>query len=281
MFVRVHAAIKHCVYKSVNVTYNNKTFTTRIIKDMENKEKPIHPTLERLMLAAQELRGITSFAQLARVLDETDQTINNWKNRGISSKGLVKAQKHIGCSATWLSTGEGAMQAQSADTPPALSPGSNIIAFAPGDELPEDFVLVPVYRVEFAAGAGQAAYDFVEEGDPVAYRVTWLRHIGVNHKHVKRVTVSGDSMEPLLYDGDSVLIDISDNDPERIIDGKVYAIRYGQDLRIKRLSRRLDGTLILRSENKAYEPEEIPPTIAAENITILGRVRDRSGAGGL
>ena len=62
---------------------------------------------------------------------------------------------------------------------------------------------------------------------------------------------------------------------------KVYALRYGNDLRIKRLYRRLDGTLILRSDNPRYKDEEVPPVLAEEHITIIGRVRDKSGAGGL
>ncbi|CUI02642.1 hypothetical protein BN2497_61 [Janthinobacterium sp. CG23_2] len=66
-----------------------------------------------------------------------------------------------------------------------------------------------------------------------------------------------------------------------IVDGRLYAIRYSDELRVKYLSRRLDGTLILRSVNPDYKDEEVPADLANEHISIIGRVRDRSGTGGL
>jgi len=42
--------------------------------------------------------------------DTTPQTINNWEQRGISKKGMLDAQRAIGCSATWLESGDGPMQ---------------------------------------------------------------------------------------------------------------------------------------------------------------------------
>ena len=66
-----------------------------------------------------------------------------------------------------------------------------------------------------------------------------------------------------------------------VTDGKLYAIRYGDELRVKYLSRRLDGILILRSVNPIYKDEEVSPELASEHITVIGRVRDASGPGGL
>ena len=43
----------------------------------------------------------------------------------------------------------------------------------------------------------------------------------------------------------------------------------------------VDGTLILRSDNPRYPDESVPPELVDEHITIIGRVRDRSGSGGL
>ncbi len=158
---------------------------------------------------------------------------------------------------------------------------SEVRALHPESPPPEDSVQVKEYRVSFSAGRGrQAAYDIIEESEPATYRLSWFQKIGISPKNARRFKVTGDSMEPFLYAGDSVLIDLAENDPTHIIDGKVYAIRYGNDLRIKRLTRRIDGTLILRSDNPAYRDEEVPPELADEHI-IIGRVREKSGAGGL
>lgn len=159
---------------------------------------------------------------------------------------------------------------------------SCVIALHPDDIQPPDTVQVPEYRVSFSAGNGhRAAYDVIEESEPATYRLSWFHKEGIKPKNARRFRVVGDSMEPVLCPGDSVLVDTADNDPTRILDGKIYAIRYGNELRIKRLFRRLDGTLILRSDNKAHTDEEVPPELAEEHITILGRVREKSGTGGL
>ena len=81
-----------------------------------------------------------------------------------------------------------------------------------------------------------------------------------------------------MYAGDTILVNL---DETNIVDGKTYAIRYGDELRVKKLYRRIDGTLILRSVNPAFKDEEISPELADEHITVIGRVRDRSGTGGL
>lgn len=163
----------------------------------------------------------------------------------------------------------------------AESPG-NVIAIHPDDELPDGMINVMEYRVSFSAGNGHAPnYELIEEREPATYRLSWFQRERINPNNVKRFKVTGDSMEPFLFSGDSVLVNLAENDPAMINDGKVYAIRYGNELRVKRLYRRLDGTLTLRSENPAYKDEDVPPELAEEHITIIGRVRDKSGAGGL
>lgn len=160
---------------------------------------------------------------------------------------------------------------------------SNVLVLYPGEDIDEsDSIQVKEYQIHFSAGSGrQVIYDVIEESEPATYRSSWFQKMGIKPENARRFKVVGDSMEPLLFSGDSVLIDTADNDLMRIVDGKVYAIRYGDDLRIKRLFRRLDGTLTLRSDNPFYKDEEVPPELVDAHISILGRVRDKSGTGGL
>lgn len=156
---------------------------------------------------------------------------------------------------------------------------NTIHAIHPDDEEREDIIYVPESRIEFAAGNGRTAtYELIEDQEPASYRLSWFHKHRINPHNVRRFRVSGDSMEPLLFARDTILVNL---DETSIIDGKLYAIRYGDELRVKYLRRLLDGTLILRSVNPLYDDERIPPELAQESISIIGRVRDRSGTGGL
>ena len=137
---------------------------------------------------------------------------------------------------------------------------------------------MPESKIQFSAGSGNFEYELVEDAEPATYRLSWFQKYGINPERVRRFRVSGDSMEPMLYARDTILVN---EDEREIVDGRLYAIRYGDSLRVKFLSRRLDGTLVLRSVNPAYKDEEISAAMANEHITVIGRVRDRSGTGGL
>lgn len=155
---------------------------------------------------------------------------------------------------------------------------SIVTAIHPDDDHDPDLVYVPESRIEFSGGSGRVAYELLEDEEPATYRLSWFQKYGINPDRVKRFRVSGDSMIPMLYPRDTILVNL---DETNIIDGKLYAIRYGDELRVKFLSRRLDGTIILRSQNEAYKDEEVSAELAQEHITVIGRVRDRSGTGGL
>jgi hypothetical protein len=70
----------------------------------------MHPTVERLYLAARALEKLSIPAKVALALEESQQTLKHWEARGMSSRGVVKACKRFGISAVWLTTGQGEMQ---------------------------------------------------------------------------------------------------------------------------------------------------------------------------
>ena len=59
-------------------------------------------SLERLLEAA----GNISQEELARALDESPQTITNWKKRGVSKAGAIKASAAFGISTNWILSGK-------------------------------------------------------------------------------------------------------------------------------------------------------------------------------
>lgn len=151
---------------------------------------------------------------------------------------------------------------------------STVLDWETPEELPEDmFALVPRVSVEMAAGNGLVAVE--EEGmPPLAFKRSWLTRKNVTSKdNLRIVGVSGDSMSPYLEDGDVVMIDMGQT---AVQDGEVYAIRYGHDLRIKRLIKRFDGGLVLRSDNPRF-PEEVIAPADLEHVQVLGRMIWRAG----
>jgi phage repressor protein C with HTH and peptisase S24 domain len=240
-------------------------------------------------------------SEMARYVGVTPQAVQKWMSGVTEPKGknLQRAAEFLGVTPGVLLFGSESKAADNGPSLPATPPSrqgelpnaekrqaeriqpfvhSLVSAFDPDDGVPEDVVLVPESRIEFAGGDGRINYELVEDQEPAAYRRSWFQKYGINPDRVRRFRVTGDSMEPMLFARDTILVNL---DETQVVDGRLYALRYGEQLRVKQLSRRLDGTLILRSVNPLYKDEEVPAELANEHITIIGRVRDRSGTGGL
>ena len=58
----------------------------------------MHESFERLL----EISNGLSQEVIARRIDESPQTLTNWKKRGVSKAGALKAAAEFGCSANWI-----------------------------------------------------------------------------------------------------------------------------------------------------------------------------------
>ena len=77
------------------------------------------------------------------------------------------------------------------------------------------------------------------------------------------IEVQGDSMEPTLHTGDTVLLDLRTPD---LRDGEIYTLRRDDELLVKRL-RRQGATWLIVSDNVAYPVEPLDAS-----VTVVGRV---------
>lgn len=230
-------------------------------------------------------------AELARVAKISDTSVGYWLKdaNGMDAPNARLLGDYLHVDPLWLETGRGS------PTRPHVGAAAKrlerrlvereqpftksfVSAFDPEDGITDDMVLVPESRIEFAGGDGRLNYELVEDEEPATYRRSWFQKYGLNPDRVRRFRVTGDSMEPMLYARDTILVNL---DETQVVDGRLYALRYGDQLRVKYLSKRLDGTLVLRSVNPAYKDEEVSAELANEHITVIGRVRDRSGTGGM
>jgi len=191
--------------------------------------------MTRLYKAAEILRETTGQSAVAALLNESPQTLNNWESRGMSKNGMLKAEEVIGCRARWLQDGSGEMGGQTVKR--------KIIEFNPDDP---SFVEIRKVRLRLSAGiSGYAVEQAEEDGLPITFRKDWLTKNGYSTASLIAIKVRGNSMEPALYEGDTVVINTADKVPR---DGVVFAVNYEGEAVVKRLLRD-NGEWWLLSDN--------------------------------
>lgn len=200
----------------------------------------------------------------------TKQAVYEWE-KGDSTPGvdaLLALQRRKGINPEWILHGTGPKFTSGGRTP--------ISAWDDPEHLPADqYVLIPRRRVALSAGNGHLLFED-EEAPPIPLSTTLVRRLGLRAADAVLVYAEGDSMEPGICDGDLLLVDLAARD---VREGAIYALRYADQLRVKRLFRRYDGGLILRSDNAARYPDEaIPPEHQDGHVAIIGRVIWRGGA---
>ena len=125
-----------------------------------------------------------------------------------------------------------------------------------------------VPKVAAIAGAGATLETSDEVLGYYAFRADWFGAEHVSEKRSVLMDVRGDSMEPLMRNGDTILVDQSDTD---IKDGRIYVVTLGDELRVKQIQKSFKGYL-LRSENPRYADITIEgPDL--ESFRVHGRVR--------
>ena len=129
---------------------------------------------------------------------------------------------------------------------------------------------VEVPRLDVGASAGPGALPLNERPfDTFRFSRRWLTEQGLDGAQLSAIAVEGDSMEPLLRDGDEILVDRA---PRPFRDG-VHVVRLGETLMVKRVASAWQGRLALLSQNLAYPPVEVE----AGEVEIIGRVVWKGG----
>lgn len=131
----------------------------------------------------------------------------------------------------------------------------------------DGLIMVPKVAARLSAGGGSFETGAEIKGH-YAFLRDWLESKG-NPDDMVLMEVSGDSMEPELRDGDTVLVNQGQKD---VLSGKAYAVGIEDVVVVKQVERR-PGALVLRSTNPAYDPIEIDMRgDLAETVRIIGRV---------
>lgn len=129
---------------------------------------------------------------------------------------------------------------------------------------------VEVGRLNIEASAGPGAMQVGEEAfDAIRFSRRWLAENGLEGARLAAIRVVGDSMEPLLREGDEVLVDLR---PMPFRDG-IHVVRLDDALLVKRVASQGGGRFSLLSHNLAYPPI----AVAAQDFAIIGKVVWKSG----
>ena len=151
---------------------------------------------------------------------------------------------------TWLLTGE---QSDAANPAGRLNPADQVVA--------------PMFDVKASAGAGALA-DTEAVDDYFTFNKSFLsRQLGVSGEQLVFITVDGDSMEPTLFDGDQVLVDMTQR---HVRNNAVYLLNSEQGLVTKRLQQQ-GKQLQVNSDNSEYDSWQLDLTGLEEN-PVLGRI---------
>lgn len=207
--------------------------------------------------------------ELSNLTGLTTAAISQYKTGKILTLNAMAAQKiadALGVNVEWLVTGEGNM----------IKPNIISLDNADSDKLPAGFVQIPEYKICFGAGeAEEPTYEEIQDCVPAYFRSSFFSDRGINPKNCRRFKVIGDSMIPLINDGDYITVDCTPKD--YIENNQIYALVFDHSLRIKRLIKSFKS-LTIRSDNSIYPDEVLTLEEAAQMIHIIGKVIERSGS---
>jgi phage repressor protein C with HTH and peptisase S24 domain len=206
--------------------------------------------------------------RLARAMGVSPSAFRKWLKGEAepSRERLVALADAAGVGIAWLAKGEG--------PPPrfreAPGPGGAGLRSDAGLD-PRAFLVLPKRADQAAAAAGAVT---PAPPDPqasafIAFGHDWIRRsFAIEPEDLMLETAVGESMQPTVQDGDLLLIDATDR---RFREFGIYVLEYAGQRLVKRVQRKLDGSLLLISDNTVYELERIPPERARE-VKVLGRV---------
>jgi phage repressor protein C with HTH and peptisase S24 domain len=195
-----------------------------------------------------EATGITSQNELASILKINRSAITQARKKdSIPDRWILHLFRSFGLNPDWLETGLG----QKSLDKSTLSKS--------------DFQNIPKVRARLSAGAGSFEVGSEIEGY-YAFRKDWLSFKGSINNMVL-MDIFGNSMEPEIKEGDTILIDESQKD---ILSGAIYAVGVDDTIIVKRLEKH-PKKLVLLSDNRDYSPIYLQEN-EMDGVRIIGKV---------
>lgn len=210
---------------------------------------------ERLRECAEMAGSGDELARLSAIPRRTLESYLTGESELKVSRALAVSDA-VGVRLDWLIAGRG---------PKLISQASLQLEGMPED-FDDRFALIPLYDARISSGHG--AWN---EGAKVLTKLAFTRYSlkkkGLDPDFLAAVRNDGDSNEPMLADGDTVMVDLR---VTRVDVDAFYVVRLEERLYAKRLQVSFDGSLNIISENKAYKDILVPKDRVGE-VEIVGR----------
>ena len=196
-----------------------------------------------------EVTGIESQTELARVLQINRSAVTQARKKGsVPDRWLLQLYRKFGLNPEWLESGDGRAFLRK-------SRNESVV----------EFKQIPKVTARLCAGDGS----FESDADVqcyYAFQKDWLRQKG-NLDSMVLFDIFGNSMEPEIRNGDTVLIDQSQ---KAILAGAMYAVGIEDTIMVKRIEKR-PNKLVLLSNHKDYLPVMLTREEASA-VRIIGKV---------
>ena len=242
----------------------------RVYKTADFASDPVRGTgaeksafVERLQMI---LAHWPSADRLARAMGVSPSAFRKWLKGEAepSRERLVALARAAGVGVAWLAEGEGPAPAFEPMTGNRRRQSSR----EAHDELDwSQFVVLP-HRPK-AAAAGSVTPPNPSGTEWIALRHDWVRSVcGIEPDELVLETATGESMTPTIRDGNTLLIDTTDRNFRNF---GIYVLEINGQRLVKRVQRKHDGSLVLISDNSAYQPDTVDKSTAAD-VVVIGRV---------
>lgn len=202
-----------------------------------------------------------SQTELARLARLTQPTISSLESGGSNTSGsLASIAAVLGVRALWLETGLGER---------------DISGDVSLDAQEEPVQYIPLLDVKGSCGNGRQGFES-EDFTPIAVCTRVLQRLHVKAQNLVALYADGDSMANYISHGDILFFDTAIYELQ---DGGIYLLDTPDGLRVKRVSRRVDGRVALRSDSmdKTRFPDEDYTPEQAAMLTIKGKFAMRMG----
>lgn len=223
-----------------------------------------------------EAQGKTA-ASLARACGVKPPSVSDWisgKTLKIEAENLLRAARFLSVHPEWLRHGRGPKYLTEGPVDLELIPGARPISGWDDDgPIPDTHQGIQRIQVYLSAGRGLGV---AEESPPYmtpnVFRSDFMRGAGWSAKTHFSMYVAGDSMEPTVPDGSTVVVDTSEKEPKGS-KSQIFAVMVDEEPRLKRVLKLPSGAYRVSSDNPHpdYASFDIGPESRHE-LKILGRV---------